>query len=327
MKRIRVRYRIFPARHPLSTIFFRFAAPDGGALQRAPLLERLLARADECQPVADWRADAFRSLAGEDCQPPPPAPTVLVAAQGAVPGSSAAFATPVHCVAGMTSVRLDPDGILRLSAAEATALAADFNRRFAGADPRLRALPGGVMVAIFDRRLDAKTADPETLRGRDIAAHLPSGTDGPALRRLTSEIEMWLFEHPVNLDRRRAGGLPITALWLWGEGPVASTLPALPGWAAGEDALFSAWPVRPPGGALTSAGVLAFGRVLPGSPAWGELERDWLMPAMAALKSGSIAQVMLCAGARRYSLSARARWRVWRRPRPWWNYFDEGERL
>jgi hypothetical protein len=309
----------------LSTLYFRFAAPNGGALQRAPLLERLLARADDCQSVADWRGDAFRSLSGADRPPPPPAPTVLVGAQGAVLGASAALATPVHCVAGMSSVHLDPDGILRLSAAEATALAADFNRHFAGADPRLSALPSGVMVAVFDRLLDAKTVDPEPLRGRDIAAHLPSGTDGPVLRRLTSELEMWLFEHPLNRARLSAGGLPITALWLWGEGPVVSKLPTLPGWAAGEDALFSAWPARPAGGALTSAGVLAFGRVLPGSPAWSGLERDWLMPAIAALNSGRIAQVALCAGTRRYTLSARTRWRIWRRPRPWWSYFDAGE--
>lgn len=309
----------------MSSIYFRFAAPDADARQRAPLLERLLARADGCEFVADWRADAFRSLTGEDRPPPPPAPTVLVGAQGAVPGVSAAFATPVHCVAGMRSVHLDPNGILRLSAAEATALAMDFNRQFAGAEPRLSALPSGVLVAVFDRLLDARTVDPEPLRGRDIAAHLPSGPDGPALRRLSSELEMWLFEHPVNRARRSAGELTITALWLWGEGPVVSTPPPLPGWVAGEDALFSAWPARSSGGALTSAGVLAFGRVLPGTPAWSGLERDWLVPAIASLNSGRIAQVALCAGTRRYTLSARARFRVWRRQRVWWSYFDEGE--
>jgi len=305
----------------LGSIYFRFAAPDGGALERAPRLERLLARASALGPVSDWRADAFRCLAGQG-PAPAPAPAVLVAACGAVPGASAVLATPVHCVVGTSNVRLATDGVLRLGAVQASALAVDFNRVFGGSEPRLLALPSGALLAVFDRYLQCDSVDPETLRGRDIAGHLPSGSDGPALRGLMSEIEMWLFDHPVNRVRLAAGEAPITGLWLWGQGALLSSLPPFPAWVAGDDAVFSAWAAGPPVGALTSAGLLAFGSVRPGSAAWGPVERDWLLPAIAALDSGRIARLDLSAGTQRFAASARS-WRFWRRTHPWWHYFDE----
>ncbi len=308
----------------MQSIYFRFGAPRGDDDERSFALERLLACADAGVAVSDWRADAFRGIAAVDSPPPAPAPALLCAAGGGIADGAAALATPVHCVAGMSRVRLDPDGLPELDAGTAATLAEDFNRVFAGGGERLIATPAGALLCVFERPLQCVTVDPERLRGRDIAAYLPTGTDGALLRGLMSEIEMWLFEHRVNRSRLAAGQAPVTGLWLWGEGAPLAALPPLTGWTAGKDPLFSAWPGRAPGGDLGSSGVLAWESVRPGSAGWDALERDWLMPSLAALHSGRIARLELSAGLTRHRITALARWRFWRRARPWWTYFDDG---
>jgi hypothetical protein len=96
-------------------------------------------------------------------------------------------------------------------------------------------------------------------------------------------------------------------------------LPNIHGWVAGHDALFSVW-ADETSDPRTGAGV-AILDALPGTPEWDRAEARWILPALAGLRTSRSARVVLSAGERRYSLSARARWRWWRRPRPWWEYF------
>ena len=322
----------------MSIVFIRFPAPPGDAhpgdaLQRAALLERLLARADACTDVTDWRLEAYRVLAGDSEAAPAVGPAALHAALRFGAGASAFrsarayMATPVHCVAAMTNVRLPPGGVLRLESAEAAELADDFNRVFAAGAQRLIAAPDESLCCVFEPGIVATGADPLSVVGHDIHGFLPSGPDGASMRRLMCEIEMWLFEHRVNQRRAAAGALPVTGLWIWGGGPTVSRLPSLRGWMLGADPFFAAWP------ALAASGLAAApGRAgdpgliviadLPGSAAWREAQVAWLLPALASLRSGRIARLELCAGQRRYSLSARWRWRFWRRSRPWWEFFE-----
>jgi len=326
----------------LSTVFVRFPAPQGdwhenreldeAALQRSPLLERLLTRADRAD-VEDWRLAAYRVLAQGSEDPPAVGAAALHAALGTgaaggagVNSATSAFvATPVHCVATMTSVRLPPGGLLRLEGAEAALLATDFNRVFADGGQRLVAAPDGSVCCVFDRPVDATSADPVGVVGSDIHGFLPSGPDGPMLRGFMSEIEMWLFEHPVNQRRATLGTPPITGLWLWGGGPTLSRLPTLRGSIVGTDPLFGAWPelAVPPrfGGDREPVSVVIMVADLPGSDAWRAAEVSWIVPALDSLRTRRIESLELSAGGRRYRLTARWRWRLWRRSRPWWEFF------
>lgn len=320
----------------MSTVFIRFPAPpadwresrelDEAALQRAPLLERLLTRADRAD-VEDWRVAAYRVLAQGAEDPPAVGAAALHAAGG--PGANSAVsafvATPVHCVASMTSVRLPPGGVLRLEAAAAARLAADFNRVFVDGGQALVAGPDGSICCLFDRPVDASSADPAGVVGNEIHAFLPSGPDGPMLRGFMSEIEMWLFEHPVNQQRATLGMPPITGLWLWGGGPTLSRLPTLRGSIVGEDPLFGAWPelavpLRPGADRAPAAAVIMLADY-PGSDAWRDAESCWIVPALDQLRTRRIESLDMSAGARRYRVSARWRWRLWRRTRPWWEFF------
>ncbi len=299
-------------RFPLASIDIR---PED--IPREPLLERLLASSRAAVRTADWREDAWQLLAAG---PRPAAgPAQLFAAQGATPRGYACVASPLHYVAGMTNVHLPPAGLLRLDAAEAAVLVQDFARVFADGGQRLIAGPDGSLCCLFDRPYDASTSDPESVIGCDIGMHLPSGPDGPRLRRLMSEIEMWLFEHPVNLARAGRPELPITGLWLWDGGPTLARLPPLPAWVVGRDALFSAWQRECAAGERGS-GLVVVGAA-PGTAAWREFESGRLVRLLSELRSRRLRRLELSAGNRRYSLGPQWRWRFWRRPHPWWEFF------
>lgn len=322
----------------MSTVYFRIAAHEPVQPARAPALERLLARADARSRVAAWRRDAYRIVAAGADEPPSIGAAQLRASGDAQRHGWAALATPVHLVAGMSSVQLPTDGVLDIDASEAERLCADFNEAFAGGGVRLVRGRASRLLCVFDAPLSAETSSLDEALGCDVWAHQPRGADAAALRRLASEIEMWLFDHAVNAARRARGVPVISALWLWGGGP--ADVPVLPieGWTAGEDALFSAFdPLtrypREAGSGPANPGIVVL-TAWPGTPAWGESERVWLDPAVEDLRAGRLRRIEISAGATSHGVSARGLARFWRRSRPWWESFglqqagpDAGGRL
>lgn len=95
--------------------------------------------------------------------------------------------------------------------------------------------------------------DTDALHGFVPNDYLPTGDGAADYRRLCSEIEMALHDHPVNRKRQADGLQPVNSLWIWGGGHwpelVAPPLPMLIGddpllrglWSAcGADS--SGWP-------------------------------------------------------------------------------------
>ncbi len=128
------------------------------------------------------------------------------------------LATPVHLVAGLSSVHLDARGLLQVELDARRELAQDFNSVFAESGFRLEALPSAGFLVTGPRIDDRDTVDPARILGASVTEVLPEASNAPTLRRLLAEIEMWLHSHRVNGDRARRARLPITALWLWGGG-------------------------------------------------------------------------------------------------------------
>jgi hypothetical protein len=303
----------------VSTHYFRFTRHGAVDRQRSPLLERLLARADGCTAVTDWRADAFRIIAPRMTSMPGVGAAALCAGVGAVDAASVFLATPVHYVAEMSSVRLPADGILSLRQADADALAVDFNRVWSDAGIRVLAGRSADLFCLVDQALDVKTHDPEEVLDQRIENHLPTGTAAACLRQLMSEIEMWLFEHAVNRSRSANAAAAVNGLWLWGGGPALTSLPPVDGWTAGDDPFFTAFAARRESSS-TASGVMVTAAG-PGSAEWRDVESSWLERSLADLRSGRIARLDLSAGGRCFSVGARWNWRRWRRHRPWWEYF------
>ncbi len=303
---------------PRSSHYFRLTRRDARHRRRSRLLEQLLARADFCTNVADWRADAFQIVAPPSAPMPGVAATALLADQGVVHGASVWVATPVHYLAEINNVRLPADGILSLHPAEAEALAGDFNRVWHDAGIRLLSGRGGALYCVADQPLQAVTHDPEDILDRPIESHLPAGPAAPSLRRLMSEIEMWLFEHDVNRRRSAEAEPTLSGLWLWGGGPVVASLPPLVGWMTGSEPFFGAFGMRGQRGADPGVAVIA---AEPGAAEWGEIESGWLEPSVRDLRAGRIAHILISAGDRRFSVSRGGIRRFWRRSRPWWEFF------
>jgi hypothetical protein len=302
----------------VSTHYFRFTHRGAGNRQRARLLEGLLARADAPAVVTDWRADAYRVIAPKAAARPGLGAAALCAEPGSVDAASVFIATPVHYIAEMSNVRLASGGILSLSREEVDELAADFNRVWHDAGIRLICRRRTHLFCLTDRVLDAETRDPEDVLDRHIADYLPAGADAPRLRRLMSEIEMWLFEHAVNRTRIASAAPAVSGLWLWGGGPALASLPTVEGWTAGTDVFFEAFGAN--SGADRASGVVVIDEE-PGSEAWRDIESRWLERSLDDLNSGRISRLDLSAGGRCFSLTGRWNRRPWRRRRPWWEAF------
>jgi len=160
--------------------------------------------------------------------------------------------------------------------------------------------------------------------GRRPDAFLPAGEGGGAYRRLLSEIEMALHDHPVNLERQADGRLPVNSLWLWGGGvsPEQETRPMPP--LFGDDALLRGHWLRHTGvvdgwpgsiAACADASVAGFVAVAPAT-------EPGTMPALLAelrslLQRGRLPRlVLLFRDGIRVELRRSHGLRVWRRRHP-----------
>jgi len=165
-----------------------------------------------------WRSWLARWLTGREVG----GPAAVAAAALQVPTSTVWMATPMHLIAGLTSVHVDRRSILRLDANDQTALVADFQRVFHDSGFQLQPLASGDFLMLGPQMPIADTPEPARTLGAGIADAQRSGAANPALRRLGDEIEMWLHDHAVNDARSRRGEPPVTALWLWGAGSVVA---------------------------------------------------------------------------------------------------------
>lgn len=304
--------------------YFRFTRLDGTDRRRSALLEQLLARANAPTTVEDWRMDAFRVIAAPSSPMPAAAAAALCADRGWVDAAAVLLAAPVHYVAEMSNVRLPADGVLSLQPVEADTLAGDFNRLWRGAGVRLLAGKGGELFCVFDQLIDATTHDPEEVRGRHIVGHLPQGADASRLRRLMSEMEMWMFEHAVNRSRQADGARAVSGFWLWGGGAILKELPVVNGWTAGHDPLFKALAAAPRPPLRSNCSVtpgVAVVTAEPGTDEWRDTESRWLKPSWEALRMRKISMLHLSARDRCSSVGTGWNWRRWKIPKPWWESF------
>lgn len=283
-------------------------------LPRLPAFERLVARGHRARADADWRRWAL-GCAGLGAAPGDlPVGEVLARAGGLGLAAADTYlaVAPLRLGAGLAAVRVEalPAALGR---AAAERLASRFNAEWAGEACELFALDTGLVLR-HRGRLGITTLDPALSVGRDLAAALPRGADAARLVRLMTEIQMWLHALPP-----ADGAGHANALWLWGGGhgelagaarwpafadidPFLAAARALYAGEALAGARLARWPVA----------ELAAGEGLAGA------ERAWFGPLAAALKSGALAAAELHVGDTTIALTARQRFRVWRRPRPWW---------
>ncbi|WP_145987905.1 hypothetical protein [Sulfurivermis fontis] len=232
-------------------------------------------------------------------------------------------AEPVHLSADQATVYLTARAeSLAITAAEAAALAAEFNALFHADGWQLFAPHPTRWYLRLPQSLQLRTTPPDSAEGRDIWPLRPQGQDGLRLQAALNEIQMLFHASAVNARRRDHGQPTVNSLWLWG----GAELPALDvPWAQvqGDDCLLRGIAAQagiPHAAAGDAAGWLqgrGDGLVLMREEL-PSLEQHWFAPLLMALRRGELAglDIHFAATACHYRLDRRSVRRWWRRRHP-----------
>ncbi len=295
-----------------------------------PELEWLLRFAHAPVRIGDWRRWLLNQVGGQLVE----IPLAVICGHEKVSGSAlqtAWLATPVALEARLDHARLVDRGLLYLQPSECTAWCNEFNRVFA---PQYRLHELGERAFILSGLPDMATpiADPARLLGAEVGPALP-GPEAPELRRLWTEIEMWLHGSALNSERERAGRHRMSAFWLWGRDadPRGSrgTDERDLGIYGGDPLINGLSRMRQPrlrgvpesleeldGGAQH---VVAEFAALTGHPreSLPALDAHWFAAARQMLGSGALSSLDIIANDRQFRITPHAGWRFWRRQRGW----------
>ena len=318
---------LFPAARLLE------AATPGLAL---PALQTLLARGTRIACPDEGTEAALCSAMGIERQQDWPLAPLTAAADG---GSGTGYwlrADPVHLRVMRDRIVLADSQAFTLTQQEAAALVASIREHF-GDSLSLQPLHPTRWYLHFAQPPDLRTTPLSVASGRDIQPLQPQGEDARRLRSVLNELQMLLFEHPVNQAREARGELPVNSLWLWGGG----SLPAVPGDAPtlyANDATVRALaafcgagsfplPLQLDAALLRPKRLVLLDALTPAGQCgdaygWREalraLEKNGFVPLRAALRTLDATGVQLLdpVNGRGLQLQRADAWKVWRRPRP-----------
>jgi hypothetical protein len=127
------------------------------------------------------------------------------------------YACPVHLLLGRDSFFLSNPAPVPISIEESIDIITSLNKHFSEM--------GCYFYVVNDVWFLGLDHDPKVLttpigivKDKDIAHYLPQGEGASAWNKLQNEIQMLLFNHPVNQKREAQGQLIINSLWCYGLG-------------------------------------------------------------------------------------------------------------
>lgn len=127
------------------------------------------------------------------------------------------YATPVNMLLGRDSFFLTDPAETNISDDESTALIDSLNQHYAGMGICFY-LVNSVWFLGLDDHPNITTTPIDLVKGKDVADYFPQGEGALTWHKLQNEIQMLLFNHPIN-GAREAQGLPIiNSLWCYGLG-------------------------------------------------------------------------------------------------------------
>jgi len=200
---------------------------DFAPARPVPLLATLLARADPLPPTC---ADVDSLLLTLFRHPEPAsgaiAPYTRLLDLPGVTGDDWMRADPVSLRADLTDVLLFDSDSFALNGDEADRLLADLNAFF-HEEPweLLRGTAPGRWYLCLHEPPAIETTPLARVHGHAIARALPRGASASYWCRIGNEIQMLLYQHPLNQSREEQGLPPVNGLWFWGNGSLRS-LPA-----------------------------------------------------------------------------------------------------
>ena len=306
---------------------FERALADHPRGLRLPTLERLLARGRrestqaEARPALQnrWQRQLLEGL------DPTLDPSQYASAPvswlglGCEPYAGTCWhATAVHVAATTDRLQLLPVGLIEPD--EEDALADLLGRELTSADYRFEALPGGHWFLRAAADFAAVTTPVEGAFSADMRDTLPAGRDAAMIRRLMTEAQMLLHEHPINAIRAAAGRLPVNGIWCWGGGSFPAPRGPSEAFLCGEDPfLHGLARLHGQSGGAASPALLedleARTVMVVQVASLAGFAEEWLAPLPSALRAGRVGCVTLGLESRWVRITARDLRKFWKRSR------------
>lgn len=208
------------------------------------------------------------------------------------PGEAWGLMTPSHWLTGRDQLTMLHPAELALSEPESRALFEAVHPLF---DSDGWHLAWGAPTRWYlrhDSLAGLPTASLDRVIGRGPDLWMPDHPQARLLRRLQSEVQMLLHQHPVNDEREARGALPVNSFWLSGTGTAPAAWPV--------------WPIRPlartqgPRLALLGDDLAAW------QQAWRDLDAGPLRELREALDAGRAVRLTLCGERHALTLSTPA---------------------
>jgi len=326
-----------------------------------PKLERLLARSDRSRFGGHDKDRCLLQLFGIDSTDTTPAAALSWLADhdglpdrqaNDQPGNRPGLgqdcwlrADPVHLRPDRDRLLLFDASQLHITPPEMRALAETLSAFFAEDDIALHTPQPDRWYLQMLHTPALQTSPLEQVSGRDILPYMPAGDDGGLWRQRLNEVQMLLFQHPVNERREQRGQPTINSLWFWGNGqlppapsprfghafsndPIARGLARLSTTPCDDLPQFDhpgAITALPDGEVLLQYGDIHDAQTLGDAEAWQAalqaLQQTLLEPMLSALDDGRIASLaLLGANGLQYHSKRRTLRRWWRRSRPYSSY-------
>jgi hypothetical protein len=231
---------------------------------------------------------------------------------------------PMHFMAGLDRLTaMVLHGATGASRAELVELEPTIGAHLRAAGMQLVTTSQDDWLVHSERALDVRTVTPETAAAIPLEQAMPQGRDSPALRRLMTELQMLLHEHPVNVERHRRGVPEINAAWFHGAGEIRDLQRyALPQ-AFGDD-LYLRGIYRLNDADVTAAPLDAQALLarlssravaIVAADDVDALEAAWIAPLARALAAGALARLEIVIDEWDVTVARRSLLKFWRRPR------------
>jgi hypothetical protein len=131
------------------------------------------------------------------------------------------YAAPVHLLLQRDSFSLAAPAPLQLESDEIFALTAAFNQHFE-ADKIQFFWHEDTWLLCMESHPNILTSKLEDALNKDISAFMPNGVGATKWASFINEVQMLLFEHPVNKAREAKHILAINSIWCYGGGQVGN---------------------------------------------------------------------------------------------------------
>lgn len=160
-------------------------------------------------------SNLFKKLFGQTSKP-----NAAIASQQAGNQATSGFwlyAAPVHLVLQRDTFSLAAPVPLPLENDEIAALTSALNSHF-GADDMQFFWHENQWFLRLENNPNIQTSAPEKALNKDINAFLPTGTGAMHWAKFQNEVQMLLFEHPVNIARESKRLPVVNSIWCDGGG-------------------------------------------------------------------------------------------------------------